>query len=213
MFLQIPSVVVFYTSQSVNQTVQFEQFNSRGGGRFFRDLTSVKLQREKIRSIWERRKRIEVEEFRRKAVYFHSVAFKMKYLPEWVDCLPVEGCVADCGALVVWSSLLWPLLVALIGLSMLLATLFTLTLVLAKPRDVTGLGLGENNEWPVEYAWVDFVSTGETHISSNGIRPRDSTSPGVLWHRPIAAASLYRSRKMCHGRCIEFVFRGSNVVL
>ena len=62
MFLQIPSVVVFYTSQSVNQTVQFEQFNSRGGGRFFRDLTSVKLQREKIRSIWERRKRIEVEE-------------------------------------------------------------------------------------------------------------------------------------------------------
>lgn len=172
-----------------------------------------------MRSIWRpvrvkkenRGRRIQKED-----VYFQPVAFKMKYLPEWVDCLPAEGCaVADCGALAVWSSLLWPLLVALIGLSMLLATLFALTLfpVLGKPRDVTGLGLGENNEWPAEYAWVDFVSTGETHISSNGIRPRDSTSPGVLWHRPIAAESSYRGRKMSHARGMKFSLGGTVLFL
>lgn len=143
----------------------------------------------------EPKSRIEVGEFRRRACIFTRRRSRWKYLPEWVDCLPMEGCVAaDCGALVVWSSLLWPLLVALIGLSMLLATLFTFTLfpVLVKPRDVTGLGLGENNEWPAEYVWVDFVSMWGTHISSRDIRPRDSTSPGVLWHRPIAAESLHR---------------------
>lgn len=31
------------------------------------------------------------------------------------------------------------------------------------------------------------VACGEIHISSKGTRPRDSTSPGVDWLRPIAA--------------------------
>lgn len=74
-------------------------------------------------------------------------------LPEWVDCLPVEGCVAaDGGALAVCSSLLGPLLVALIGLSAPLGTLFPSVTAPGPvgPRDI-GLGLGENNEWAVEY--------------------------------------------------------------
>jgi len=116
--------------------------------------------------------------------------------PEWVDCLPVEGCVAaDCAALAVGSSLLGPLLAPLSGLSVPLATLFASCTVPPgvtgiAARVVTGLGLGEYNDCAVEYAWIDRRSIGDTHMSSSDIRPRDSTRPGVLWHLPMATANF-----------------------
>jgi len=108
-----------------------------------------------------------------------------------VDCLPVEAWVAaDGGALAVWSSLLGPLLAPLIGLSAPLGTLSARTPVPGMARGVTGLGLGENNEAAVEYAW-DLRSIGDIHMSSSDTRPRDSTRPGVLWHLPMATGNLH----------------------
>lgn len=124
-------------------------------------------------------------------------------LPECIDGLPVEGCVvADCGTLAVCSSLLGPLLVALIGLSVplggaLFASATRSTPVPGIPRNVTGLGLGENNECAVEYAWTDLRSIGDTHISSSGTRPRDSTKPGVLWHLPMATGNCHTPHCNC----------------
>lgn len=103
--------------------------------------------------------------------------------------------VAECAALAVGSSLLGPLLAPLIGLSVPLAALFASCTVPPgvtgiAARAVTGLGLGVNNDWTVEYAWTDRRSIGDTHMSSRDTRPRDSTRPGVLWHLPMATADF-----------------------
>lgn len=92
-------------------------------------------------------------------------------------------------ALAVCSSLLGPLLIALTGLSASLGTMLASAMARTPgmPRNVTGLGLGENSDvGAIEYGWADLRSIGDIHMSSSDTRPRDSTSPGVLWHLPMA---------------------------